>query len=109
MSEDRKFCKISPDKVKKGDLMAIVSFVRVSSGFSKFSQELIVDDISNGIKGIRVQGREIIENCFSADQYGEEVETSRTKIAELLISSYNRPSLFLLKNQAGKTAYSVAD
>lgn len=86
---DRKTNKVDPKKVKANDLMAFTYYTKVKTVRS--SDELIVADLDGGSKDIRIQGSELIENAFSADQYEEEVKVSKTQAAEILVNSPNRP------------------
>lgn len=88
-SVERKVNKIESPKVKVGDMMALVYYVKVKS--VNKNDELMVEDLDNGGTEIQVRGKELIENSFSADQFAEEEKVSKTQAAELLVSSPNRP------------------
>lgn len=85
---DRKINKTEMNKVEKGHLMAFTYYVKVES---VQSDQLIVADLDNNNSVIQITGRELIERSFSADQYSEEEKISKTRAAELLVSSHNRP------------------
>lgn len=86
--------KLDADKVCKGDLMAIVTYITVKSKGTGRSGNiaLTVDDLHDSkMKGITIEGKELIENCLSADQFSETIKATKTKLAEILSTSYNRP------------------
>ena len=86
----KKTHKIASTKVKDGDVMAIVTYVKVKK--NENGDRLQVTNLdSGGIKDFSILGKDLIEICLSADQYSEEIEVSKTAAAEILISSYNRP------------------
>jgi hypothetical protein len=68
--------------------MAFTYYVKVES---VQSDQLIVADLDNNNSVIQITGRDLIERSFSADQYSEEEKISKTRAAELLVSSHNRP------------------
>ena len=86
----KKFNKTDPTRIKTGDLMAIVHYVKVKSVIPH-NYELYTEDVDLTGHGMRVQGKELLEHAFSADQYTEEVKVSKTQAAELLVHSPNRP------------------
>lgn len=79
--------KLDTTKIKNGDLMAFVYYTKVK-GVN--GNELLVENLDNGGE-LLVKGNELIECSYSADQYNEEIKESRTKIAEILVHSTNRP------------------
>lgn len=87
---DRKTHKVESSKVKSGDLMALVYYVKVKS-VDQGGNELIVEDLYHGGSDIQLRGKELIENSFSADQYSEEEKVTKTHAAEILVHSSNRP------------------
>jgi hypothetical protein len=87
-SEDKEVSRVThkteAEKVKSGDVMAIVHFVKVDSiDFGHNNMQVTALDEGAGAFG--VHGRTLIENAYSADTYKEEVEVSKTKAAELLV------------------------
>jgi hypothetical protein len=97
---ERKINKIDPAKVKTGDVMAIVYYVRVKSAYAGGDQ-LVVQDLDTGIDTINIQGKELVKNCFSADQYSSDEKVTKTEAAELLVSSHNRPLTVCFEKQDG--------
>lgn len=90
MTTDRKINKVEPEKVKKGDLMAFTYYVKIKEATQK-GETLLVEDVDNGMNEIRVQGKELIVGSYSADQFTEEEKVTKTRAAEILIHSVNRP------------------
>jgi hypothetical protein len=86
----KKINKTDPARIKAGDLMAIVHYVKVKSVIAN-NYELFTSDVDLDNHTMRVQGKELLECAFSADQYSEELKVSKTQAAELLIHSPNRP------------------
>ncbi len=86
---ERKTHKVNPAKVDVGHYMALTYWVRVKEVRSL--EHLVVDDLDAGTPGIHVKGRDLIVNAYSADQFEEEVKTTKTAAAELLVSSFARP------------------
>ncbi len=84
-SEDIKH-KVKASKINEGDLMAFVYYGKIKdANFNKIKVQSLT-----GID-FEVIGQDLIENGFSADQYEEEVKVTKTKAAETLVSSHNRP------------------
>lgn len=81
--------KVNPNKVKAGDMMAFVYFVKVEKVKNNCNQ-LTVKDLDNSMN-FDVEGAALIERSYSADQFEEEIKVTKTKAAEILISSHNRP------------------
>ncbi len=90
MSTERKTHKVDPAKVKKGDLMAFTYYVKIKSS-NRNGEELLVEDLDNGLSEIRVQGKDLVVSSHSADQFAEEEKVTKTRAAEILINSPNRP------------------
>ena len=84
---DRTVHAVNPDKVKQDDLMAFVYYAKVKNAFSQVLELENVDSTSE----FRVEGRALIEKGLSADQFHETTKVTKTKAAEMLVSSYNRP------------------
>lgn len=87
---DRITHKTDVSKVKAGDIMALVHYVRVKST-SINGQEMIVSDLDNTGPDILVRGKELIEQSLSGDQYAETIKITKTQAAEILVHSSNRP------------------
>lgn len=77
------------DKVIVGEILAFVHYVQVET-VNVPANLLRVKDIDKG-GFIDVRGKELIENSFSASQHAEEVYVNKTRAAEILVSSHNRP------------------
>lgn len=86
----KKINKISPNSIKTGDLMAIVHYVKVKNN-NPANFEFFGEDVDQDKHIMRVQGKELLESAFSADQYAEEIKVSKTQAAEILVNSPNRP------------------
>src|SRR5262245_7936418 len=97
---ERVFHKVDPGRVKAGDLMAFVYYVRVKKADTDApSVDVVGLDRDQGEFSVR--GARLISNAFSADQYLEEVRVSMTRAAEVLVSSFNRPLTVCFVKQAG--------
>lgn len=90
LATQRKTHKVNPRKVIKGHMMAFVYYAKVDSS-SLGGQSVQVEGLDNDQGKFSVHGATLIENSFSADLYEEEERVTKTKAAELLISSHNRP------------------
>jgi hypothetical protein len=88
--KDTKVKNIVPSKVKSGDLMAFVNYVRVKS-VAHSGEELIVSPLDKNSKDIRITGLDLVLNALSADQFEETEKVTKTEAAEILISSHNMP------------------
>ncbi len=99
---DRKTFPTDPSKVKTGDLMAIITYVKVKDAQNAGNNVRCVD-LNLGTE-FAIQGKELVAAAFSADYYAEEVELSRTEVCRILVNSPNRPlSLeFVKKPEKGK-------
>ena len=90
-SEERTVHKVVAKDVNKGDMMAFIYYGIVKDHVtSSNGHSLSVSDVDNN-REMGVNGTDLIESSFSADQFHEEVKVSKTKAAELLVSSPNRP------------------
>jgi hypothetical protein len=78
------------NKIKDGDIMAVMHYIKVK-GSNPISHEFWGDDVDQPGKGMKVTGKELVERAFSADQYDKEEKVSKTKAAEILVTSHNRP------------------
>lgn len=89
--------RVQASKVKKGHLMAFVYYGKVETATpGRLSIRNVDDNMS-----FRVEGNDLIERSFSADQYEEEIKVSKTRAAEILVSSYNRPFTVSFEKQDG--------
>jgi hypothetical protein len=88
--DDREKVKLDPTKVKAGDLMAVIYYVKVESVDLK-NDRLVVQDLECGLGKITVTGNDLIKNSLSADYSAKEEKVSRTRAVELLLGSINRP------------------
>lgn len=87
---NRTINQVNPVKIKTGDVMALTYWVKVLD-VKQNGEDLIVSDLLNDLSKIRVQGKELIEKSHSADQYETEEIITKTRAAELLVNSVNRP------------------
>jgi len=87
--------KINVYDIQKGDLMVVISFVKVT-GIKAFnlgtmmSDSIKVTDVDTGLS-YAVEGNPLIQNMPSADRFQEEVQITRTEMIEKLMRSYNVP------------------
>ena len=96
---DRVVHKVSSTKVKVGDIMAFVYYAKVKSAKPELLSVKAVDESKLDFE---VNGKQLIENGFSADQFDEEITVTKTRAAELLISSHNRPLTVCFEKADGK-------
>lgn len=82
--------QIDPKKINNNDLMAFVNYVKVTDK-TPDGLQLIVADLDNTKREIRITGKDLIQNAYSADQFGETKKVSKTEAAEILITSHNKP------------------
>jgi len=94
----RKVNKVDPGKVTKGHLMAFLYYAMVDN-VAPGGVSVQVTGLDNNQGKFGVHGVELIRNAFSADQFAEEEKITKTKAAELLISSYNRPFTVCFEKQ----------
>lgn len=73
--------------IKVGDLMAFVYYCKVK----KVEDERLEVRNLDASMDFEVNGTDLIEKGHSADQFSETVPVTKTKAAELLVSSHNRP------------------
>jgi hypothetical protein len=98
--DEREVIKVDTTKVKKDDLMAIIYYVKVKS-VNAARDEMNVTDLENGLSDINVRGKDLIQNSLSADFFGKEEKATMTRMAEILISSPNRPLTVCFKRKDG--------
>lgn len=87
---DREKYSVDHEKVKPGDLMAFTYWVKVQSVHNN-GDSLLVQNLDDHDSPITINGETLIEKSLSADQYEVEQKVSKTKAAELLVNSTNRP------------------
>ena len=97
----RKTNKTEPNKVKKNDLLAITYYVKVENCMMQ-GERLSVRDVVGDTGGIEVNGKSLIVNALSADQFQETVKITKTQAAQLLIESTNRPFTVVFEKQDGQ-------
>jgi len=90
--------KVDANKIKEGDVMAFTYYAKVKSVVN--DRQVVILDLDDNDNEITVTGKELLENSFSADQYDkEEKHASKTRVAETLVHSPNRPlSVCFLKS-----------
>jgi hypothetical protein len=88
--------KLTPyNQIRKGDLMALVTFVTVQETLPASRQTgyvpvLQVRSVDTGLE-FDVTGTEVAEQMFSADRFSKEEKRTKTELAEILEASYNVP------------------
>lgn len=84
--------KVKAEKIETGDLMAFIYWTRVRKITGNGSSQVLeVEDLDNGNDPIRIHSKELIEKSFSADQFYKEEKVNKTRAAEVLVHSVNRP------------------
>lgn len=81
---------IDTNKIKSGDLMAVIHYVKVKMVYPS-TYEFLADDVDQDKRGLRVCGKDLLERLYSADQFAEEKKVGKLEAAETLINSINRP------------------
>lgn len=99
--EPRKTHPTDPDKVKPGDLMAIIHYVKVAK-VGPGGGMMTVSPADKPGQNIDVIGRELITRALSADYFAEEVKATMTDVAEKLVTSHNRPLTVCFTKQPKK-------
>lgn len=98
---ERKINKLTPNKVKLGDLMGVVYFVKVES-IPVPGEHIVVKDLDQDQGEINVRGSSLIKNSFSADQYEEVVKLNQTEVLEIFVTCYNRPFTVVFDKDNGE-------
>jgi hypothetical protein len=98
---ERRQHKVRAERVKPGDLMALVHFVRVLE-VGAGGEAMKVHDLDHDRGDLTVTGRSLVEHALSADQYEEEVRVSMTRAAEVLVAAHNRPLTVCFVKQGSK-------
>jgi hypothetical protein len=78
------------NKIKSNDLIAVIYYLKVNKTNSLLS-EIIAEDVDSTNNKMKIAGKEVLENAFSADQFEREEKVNKTTAAEILINSCNRP------------------
>lgn len=78
--------KLDASKVKVGDVMAITHYVKVQRVDP--GNKLVLEDLNTGGK-FMLEGKDLIEQSASADQYATEKKVTKTEAAEILVASHN--------------------
>lgn len=105
---DRPVHKVEPKKVKSGDVMSITHYVKVK--YSQFSgTRLGVEGLDEGIDEFQINGESLVENMSSADQFQEERFVTKTKAAEILISTHGKPFTVCYKKQGSESKGDVGE
>lgn len=101
MTTERTKHPTDPDAIKPGDIIAVVHYCKVVS-FRKGRQpmEAKVQDLDRGGE-FDMLGRELFVAAASADHYAEEVTATKTRVAEILTASVNRPFTVCFDKQDG--------
>lgn len=90
------------DKIKEGDLMAFIYYGKIKSkDFIDIHESVQVAGVAGAPSGFHVHGKDLIEVGFSADQFNRTEKLSKTAIAEILTTSYNRPFTVCFEKQDG--------
>lgn len=101
--EERKIIPLDPQKVKEGDLMAFVYYGQVTKVYSEYAgHRLQVKGLAGAPGEFSVNGDSLIINALSADQVHEEHRVTKTRAAELLVTSFNRPLTVCFVKQDGQ-------
>ena len=80
--------KVNASKIKVDDIMSFVYYTKVKS---VNGDTVVVCDLDDENKEISISGKELLEKSFSADQFENEENCSKTRAAEILIHSATRP------------------
>lgn len=88
-------------KVKKGDIVAVQYFTKVTEVHEK-GRTINVDQLDTE-GDFSIRGRELVDQCFSADQFETTEAVTKTKAAEILSTSFNTPFTVVFVTQEGET------
>lgn len=86
--DDRTVHPTDPTKVKAGQYMAFINWVKVKDAINP--DHVVVTDVDGG-GDIQIRGRSLVAGAFSADLFEETKKVTKTAAAEVLVSSFNRP------------------
>ena len=83
--------EVKPAAVEKGDMMAFIYYAKINNR-SGSGENVAVNctNLDNG-QEFNVQGSDLIACSMSADQYAGSEKSTKMAMAEMLISSHNRP------------------
>lgn len=86
----KRYKRLTPfNEIKKGDIVADITFLKVKSiGDTFFGDSIQVTNLDNGMD-FEIRGKELIETVQSADRYNLTQPVTRTEMAEILSRSYN--------------------
>lgn len=90
---------IDPKKIKVGELLAVISYVKVTD-VVRPGHEIMVKDVETGGE-YAIKGAPLIERCSSADQFTDTKKLTKTELAEKLTTSYNRPLTVVFEKADG--------
>lgn len=90
-----------PSKIKSGDLMAVIHYVKVKTIYHS-TFEMLADDVDQDKRGLKVVGKDLLERAYSADQYAEEKKVGKIEAAETLVGAGNRPFTVAFEKSDGK-------
>ena len=93
--------KTNPSRVKPGQIMALIDWVEVTYINDTATVMHVKNLGTSGAKTFKVEGRDLIESGLSADLYEEEQMVTKTRAAELLVTSPNRALTVCFEKQDG--------
>lgn len=92
-------------KYKKDDVVAFTTWAKVRSvgNYGMVASSLSCEHLTGPLKGqtFSINGEELVSLCQSADYYANESTVTKTKAAELLVSSYNIPFTVVFEKSDG--------
>lgn len=91
-------------QINNNDVMAVVSFVKVSAARRNPSDTYLYLDVKNLDTGeeFQVVGSELVERMYSADVFDSIEKVSRTEMVEILMESLNVPLTAVFKKLNGE-------
>jgi hypothetical protein len=98
---DRRVHRIQATKVKPGELMVFPYWGHVVEVVNE-GKDLLIEGIDPGLGRFHVRGHNLIEGGSSADQFEHEEKVSKTRAAELLVNSHNKPFTVCFTKQTGE-------
>ena len=98
---EHRFHRIQATKVKAGDLMVFPYWGHVVEVVNE-GQDLLIEGIDPGLGRFHVRGHNLIEGGTSADQFVTEEKVTKTRAAEVLVSSNNKPFTVCFTKQTGE-------
>ena len=91
----QKVKNVDPSKVKKGDVMAIMSWVKVQKDPYKDWQSgqmvLEVADMNQNHNEFQIKGEDLISLCLSANRFDKVEEVTQTEMLDKFVTLYNQP------------------